>query len=486
MAKLSSSFRPHVPNASLRIRSSLSTTDSCLKSTRVAAPTATAIRHASSSTVDQFSASPTASPSTLSQTLPSDNSAFPSLDTITLDNIDLNTLPDISAIPEQIGYLSQIGINFGFGPTSAIQWLLEHIHIYGDLPWWASIVGTAIAIRAATFPLYLKASDTMARQSALASVTKPVMDKLSAAQKAGNTQEVMLAYQQLGAIRKRAGIKLSNQFSPIMVQGVLGYCSFKLMRTMCKLPVPGLHDGGFLWLQDLTMTDGYLLMPLLMAASVHLLIRMGGETGSSQLPAGTQSMMLWGMPALIGVVTAFQPGAVCLWFAGSGAFGIGQALLLRNPEVRKFFNLAPLYKPAAGEGATSVLSAMMEDRLGKSSKPSGKAGAPTRMEYQAPNIRTQPSSRTIDVTLVKPSSTRTASSSPSPAANPDMVQPGASSTGSKTSSGIFSSISRSFDKIRTSGKDLLAKSEEQRELDKKKAFKRRAEAYEREAQKRGR
>ncbi|EME43379.1 hypothetical protein DOTSEDRAFT_108955, partial [Dothistroma septosporum NZE10] len=304
------------------------------RSTPAAIPSIAATRHASTT---QTPSEPATAP--LPQT-----SSFPELDTITLDDIAKTADGiDISSIPEGVGYLRQIGLDYGYGPTSMIEWVLEHMHIWGGLPWWGAIAATAVAIRVVTFPLYLKSSDIMARQNALTPITKPITDRMTKAQQEGNTSEVMQAWSQLSTVRKRAGISIPQQFLPIILQGIIGYCGFKIMRAASELPVPGFQTGGFLWLQDLTLTDGYLLMPIIMAGTVHMIVRTGGETGAqTQLPEGMKKVMLWGMPGMICLITAWQPGAVCVWFAASGALGIIQGKALQQPAVRNFFRLAPM------------------------------------------------------------------------------------------------------------------------------------------------
>ena len=260
------------------------------------------------------------------------------MDTITLDNIDL-TQPDIpahiAAIPEKIGYLHEIGLNYGWGPTSMLEWTIEHIHIYAGLPWWGSIAATAILLRLALLPYFIKSSDSMARSQALMPLTKPVTERMTAAQKAGDTPGMQAAWGELGVIRKRAGVSFWAQFRPMILQGVFGYCGLKLFRAAANLPVPGFKDGGFLWLTDLTVPDPYLILPLVMAGSIHMLIRIGGETGAMNGPMspGMQKLMLYGMPGIILITTGFLPGAVTVWFAAGGALGIVQSLSLQRPAV---------------------------------------------------------------------------------------------------------------------------------------------------------
>ena len=319
------------------------------------------------------------------------------LDTITLDDVQVAAASDaVSSMTEGIGYLKAIGLDYGYGPTATLEWVLEHMHITAGLPWWGAIAATAVLVRVVTFPLYLKSADQAARASALVSVTKPLQDKMKAAQEAGDQTGVMQAWTSINAVRKRAGLSYMQQFTPMLVQAVLGFCSFKLMRAMSALPVPGMQNGGFGWVTDLTVSDGYLLLPALMAGSMHVMFRYGGETGNTEMVApAMRSFMLWGMPGLVFVMTGWQTAAVCIWFVASGGWAMGQAMLMQKPAVRKLFGVTPMYKSSSNkkEAQTSLMDVVMGSTKTKTidttatAKDGSKTGA-SAMAYQAPAIRT--------------------------------------------------------------------------------------------------
>ena len=324
------------------------------------------------------------------------------------------------------------------------------------MPWWGSIAATALLLRLATFPLFLKASDTNARSSALLSVTKPISARMMEAQKAGNTEGMYLAYQQLSAVKKRAGISALAQFTPVVVQGVIGFCGFRLLRTMADLPVPGFRDGGFLWLSDLTVSDPYGIIPVLMGGAIHLLMRWGGESGSANpdvMPPGMKNVMLYGMPGVIIIIMGWQPGALAVWFATTGAFSMCQALLLQQPGARKWFGIAPLYKPSKEEAqGSNTFKALLDTYTKPDSKKvdpakqrekerlatmtagtitsEGKNAAFMRPQWQAPNLHTNASSsptgagRVIDV-MATTKKTATPSRSPATESSSadDMIPP---------------------------------------------------------------
>ena len=192
----------------------------------------------------------------------------------------------------------------------------------------------------------------MARSTAITPVTKPWVAKMKEAQKAGDMQAQMAALTQIRTIRSKAGVGFGAQILPMVFQGWVGFCGFSLIRAMTTLPVPALVTEGPAWLSNLTLSDPYLILPVFMAGAIHLLVRMGGESGAAaanQLAPGMQKFMLYGMPGLIFITLGFQPAALCLWFAAGGAIGITQALTLKRPAVRQFLGIAPIYTPSPQE-----------------------------------------------------------------------------------------------------------------------------------------
>ncbi len=139
---------------------------------------------------------------------------------------------------------------------------LEIVHVYIGTPWWASILLTALALRVAFFTLYVNAADTAARQMTLAPLMKPIKQRIDAAKHTQDMEAVKMASIEMRQLYKAADIKLSRMFLPILVQGPIGYGTFRLLKGMAALPVPGMDEGGLLWLKDLTVSDPYLILPM--------------------------------------------------------------------------------------------------------------------------------------------------------------------------------------------------------------------------------
>ena len=189
------------------------------------------------------------------------------------EQLTSDELEDITAKIGEIGYLKTLGLEFGWGPTSIVQWILEHIHVYLGTPWWGSITLAAVAIRAIMVYPLLQTSEHSARLAKVSPQLNVAREEYSRLLADGDKTAAQLAGAKIHKIRKQSGAKMAWLFAPAALQMFFGFGAFKLLRIMSQLPVPGFEDGGFLWLKDLTMSDPYLVLPVAMAGILHLSAR---------------------------------------------------------------------------------------------------------------------------------------------------------------------------------------------------------------------
>jgi len=155
-----------------------------------------------------------------------------------------------------------------------MQTLLEYVHVYGGTPFWGSIVVTAFIVRSLVFPLIIQASETGARLAAMRPVLAPLQAKMKEAAAAKNTNGMQAARREAKEVYQATGIKLWKMALPFL-QIPLGFGSWRVLRNMADLGVPGLTTGGFLWLPNLTIPDPYFITPFVCAAFQHLSMRVG-------------------------------------------------------------------------------------------------------------------------------------------------------------------------------------------------------------------
>ena len=173
----------------------------------------------------------------------------------------------------QIGQLKEIGLDFGWGPTAMVEWVVEHVHVYGGLPWFGTIVASSIIMRVIMIYPFFKMSNQQAKMSRLQPQMKPLVDAARDASISGDNMAKQIASKQMQILQKRHGISMGWMFAPILVQGFFGYGAFKLLRNMAELPAPGFETGGFAWMPNLAVADPTYVTPVAMWVAMHLVAR---------------------------------------------------------------------------------------------------------------------------------------------------------------------------------------------------------------------
>ncbi|KAK2053088.1 YidC/Oxa1 family membrane protein insertase [Colletotrichum caudatum] len=278
------------------------------------------------------------------------------------------SIPDLDAaalldLPEQIGFLKTLGLDFGWGPSSVMQWAFEHIHVYSGLPWWGSIAATAVLLRLVMFKPLLKAQDTSSRMQKLQQDPKydEVRKGLQEAMSRGDSAAMTELRKDLSMMNKNAGVNpLSGLWG--LLQIPFGYGMFRVLNGAASIPVPGMETGGFLWITDLTTSDPYFLLPIAGPFAMFAMVKLGSRYATPQAKA-QQKLMVYILGPLSVIFTAYLPAGVQWYFFCAGAVGVFQNWLFNRPGFRNFFGLLPLPSAPTASAATA---------------------APSHLTYQAP------------------------------------------------------------------------------------------------------
>ncbi|KAL1970832.1 hypothetical protein VTN77DRAFT_2666 [Rasamsonia byssochlamydoides] len=265
---------------------------------------------------------------------------------------DLSPL-DIEQIPENVGYLKELGLDYGWGPSSMVEWTIEHIHIWTGLPWWASIVATGLLVRLALLKPAIMASDNAAKILAIRERSNSIRERIYYHTSTGNSIEMMKARAELQDLNREHDIKAWKSFVPLL-QIPFGFGCYRVVNGMSSLPVPGLAAESLGWIADLTVRDPYFLLPAATTVLMYLTVKKGGEAGLNQFQGTALGrMMLYGLPALSFCFMAFFPSSLQLYFVTTGLFSLGQTSLLNSPGFRRWAGIAPLARDrqATAEGA---------------------------------------------------------------------------------------------------------------------------------------
>jgi YidC/Oxa1 family membrane protein insertase len=274
------------------------------------------------------------------------------------------TTLSILDMPEQIGYLSALGIDFGWGPSSIMSWLLEHVHVYSGLPWWGSIVATAFVVRMLVAPLAVRQSEAMRRMTVLntdpqyRALTEQMMAMMR--EKTAMTQqaEFQTIRKMLGERKKEAGVRWRDMWIPMAAQIPIGFAMWRLLRTMADIPVPGLETGGLLWFQDLALADPFYILPMVNPALVFMMNK-ANSAFQTEVQAKQTKRMFYVMGPVSFFFTLWMPAGLQLYFITTFSLTALQTFALRNTTVRNILGLPPWTPPKPPAPTTLDTSAVV-------------------------------------------------------------------------------------------------------------------------------
>ncbi|KAI9825745.1 MAG: Mitochondrial inner membrane protein oxa1 [Phylliscum demangeonii] len=274
--------------------------------------------------------------------------------TLPVANPDTTFLEDITSAvptisPDQIGYLKSLGLDFGWGPTAMMQWLLEHIHVWTGLPWWMSVTLATIAVRLVFAKPQVDAADVSAKISALRVVTDPIQKKIDDAKVEMDSLKALQARQELNQVYMRAGIKVWKTFIPLL-QIPLGFGSFRLLRGMSTIPVPALETEQFLWLENLTVSDPTYILPLATGYIFHRVAKaqFRDNRPSSFIGPTLQKILVYGLPLMSTIFMTRWPSIMQWSFFVSGSLIALISTGLRNGSLRRWLRISPLIMQGVG------------------------------------------------------------------------------------------------------------------------------------------
>lgn len=211
--------------------------------------------------------------------------SFDSVPPPTTHEIDPSRLPDdllrefeaqsFLDMPERLGFLREFGLDYGYGPTSCCQWLLEHIHIYSGMPWWGSIAAVAILFRAVLFIPTLTAAKhqaLMAKAHATPAYLQAKAEFTEAAFRTNDQVAMLAARSRMKHITRESGASMWRPFVGFALIP-FSFGMFRLVRGMSSVPVPSLETGGLAWFSDLTVHDPFYILPTVAIALTALTLK---------------------------------------------------------------------------------------------------------------------------------------------------------------------------------------------------------------------
>ncbi|KAK3153111.1 hypothetical protein QOZ80_2BG0167950 [Eleusine coracana subsp. coracana] len=115
-----------------------------------------------------------------------------------------------------------------FFPVAALQHVIDAVHSFTGLNWWASIALTTILIRCATVPLLVKQLKATAKLQAL----KPEMDVIKDEMDTPDRKLAQEGQKKMNALLKKHGVSPLTPLKGILIQGPVFMSFFFAIRNM--------------------------------------------------------------------------------------------------------------------------------------------------------------------------------------------------------------------------------------------------------------
>ncbi|KJZ74514.1 hypothetical protein HIM_06110 [Hirsutella minnesotensis 3608] len=263
---------------------------------------------------------------------------------------ELVSAEEILKMPEELGFLSAIGLDFGWGPSTVMQWVLEHVHVWTGLGWGGSIVVTSLLIRVALLYPQLRSLQFAAINQEMQKDPRSLeAKKLLQQAYAGTSEERMMRRQQYSVINKALRERY-NVSSFDVLWGLLPipftFGLFRVLRNMTYIPVPSLETAGFLWFEDLVATDPYYILPVLSTAAMAgtVLVNMWVSPKTAQQEAMKPILAFVSLSGL--VITCYLSAALNLMTVALGGATLASTLVFAIPSVRRRFGLPMRANPS--------------------------------------------------------------------------------------------------------------------------------------------
>ncbi|VAH05526.1 unnamed protein product [Triticum turgidum subsp. durum] len=211
-----------------------------------------------------------------------------------------------------------------FFPVAALQYLIDYVHTFTGLNWWACIVLTTVLIRTATIPVLVSQLKSQA--------IKPEMEAIKDAMDSPDPKAALEGKYKMTALFQKHGVSPFSPLKGMLIQGPMFMSFFFAINNMVE-KVPSMKAGGVFWFTDLTTPDPLYICPVLAALTFLVTVEM--KTFS-------RGMALMTVPFTMN----FAKGIFCYWVT-SNLFSLVYGIVIRRPAVRKLFNLPAWEAPSA-------------------------------------------------------------------------------------------------------------------------------------------
>ena len=289
-------------------------------------------------------------------------------------------------------------------PVRLVQKLLLKSHEVTGLPWWATIALNTIIFRASLVPLAVMQVKTArkmfsgAAPAMFAHLTTLTTREIKNAKNDVMKQREALKQYFRGVylVKRKNNIHLWKLASVPIAQLSAFVIYVSATRDLINQNVArdwGMHQGGTLWFQDLTITDKTYILPLTAVGLTYISI----ERGWSFAPM-VRNFLQTGLVISSAFVFSQMPAGVFMYWIPSAAFGLIQSTAFSRLAALATRNVAARQASGGAAAAAAAVAAKPSARLanGPIAPSSSLAnGASSSLPKMASSSSTNPATATL-------------------------------------------------------------------------------------------
>ncbi|KAJ6408016.1 hypothetical protein OIU84_011343 [Salix udensis] len=237
-------------------------------------------------------------------------------------------------------------------PVAALQHVIDAVHNFTGLNWWASIVVTTLLIRSAMLPLLIN----QLKATSKLSIMRPHLEEVK--QRDGPAMDPTLVSEgqkEMQKLFKEHGVSPFTPLKGLFIQGPV-FVSFFLAISNMAEKVPSFKSGGAYWFVDLTTPDGLYICPVLTALTFLITVECNSQEGmEGNNAAGTMKNVSRALAVASVPLTMNFPKAVFCYWVTSNLFSLAYGLVVKAPGVKKFLRVpeVPVAPPTTGSKSSS-------------------------------------------------------------------------------------------------------------------------------------
>ena len=253
-------------------------------------------------------------------------------------------------------------------PSDQALVLINYIDQTAGMPSYAYAIGaTTLALRLLLFPLFVKGQRNSSRMGhmkpeldALKENLEKMGDKIDQASQVRHVQHTKALFKKYNC-NPAWSIAAPLGSAPIFMSMFFG------LRNATEYFPDLLANGGMLWFTDLCVPDPYMILPVFSAATFLAMTEVGKEQMMASDPVRGRTMInaFRAMAVVMVPLTMNFNAGVFVYWTVNNTFSFLQAVVLKQPAVKRYFGIWDPPKPVPGQGGGSIIDeikGMMEKK----------------------------------------------------------------------------------------------------------------------------